>query len=375
VSNCTTSLDYRRLCTCRRRYRKLRHVEERCRRSIRPARGSLEDMLLCFEFFLPLVYDNLELLEYLAFDFVRRQHEQNVVYTEVRYSPQLLASDPRLAHQAITKGLRRGCQEFSDQIVNQLLCGINFYPDWASDVVDMAVEFRNDFPCAVVGIDIAAGEDHFSSDSPFHGAHKTMCQRAVQHGIPITLHAGEVPESKHNVPRAILDYGAIRIGHGYAIAGDIEIMNLVKTKNVHIESCPTSSVETGGWINHTTKTDWKDHPACILRNHGVKVSLSSDDPAVFNTSLTWQWRIALKSMVWSKDDVIRIMYDAMDAAFAPDHQKDFLRQRIDMQTKHVTSLCERSPTKELERNQDFRDRVHYDTTEENVIGMARPVKK
>jgi len=55
------------------------------------------------------VYNNFELLEHLAYDFIKRPHEQNVIYTEVRYSPHLLAKDPRKAHQSITKGLRRGC--------------------------------------------------------------------------------------------------------------------------------------------------------------------------------------------------------------------------------------------------------------------------
>lgn len=241
VSNCNTALDYRRLCTCRRRFRKLRHANER-QKSIRKAKGSLEDMLLCFEFFTPLVYNNFGLLEHLACDFVRRQFEQNVVYTEVRYSPQLLAEDPRLAHKAVTKGLRRGCEMFPECIVNQLLCGINFCPQWASDVIDMAIEFRNDFPCAIVGVDVAAGEDHFAPDSPFHQDHLDMCRKAMEHGIPITLHAGEVPESKHNVPKAILKYGAKRIGHGYSTSADAETMALVKSKNIHFEACPTSSV-------------------------------------------------------------------------------------------------------------------------------------
>jgi adenosine deaminase len=241
VADCKTSLDFRRLCTCRRRYRKLRHADER-KLSIRKVQGSLGDMLLCFEFFTPLVYDNFSLLEHLACDFVRRQYEQNVIYTEVRYSPQLLATDPYMAHKAITKGLRRGCQGYPATIVNQILCGIDFCPQWSSDVVDMAVKFRDDFPCAVVGVDVAAGEDHFDPNSPLHQGHLDMCRKARNNGIHITLHAGEVPESKHNVPKAILKYGARRIGHGYSTAGDTEIMNLVVSKHVHIEACPTSSV-------------------------------------------------------------------------------------------------------------------------------------
>ena len=45
--------------------------------------------------------------------------------------------------------------------VNQILCCIAWRPDWAFEVIDLADERRNSSPCAVVGVDIAAGEEHF----------------------------------------------------------------------------------------------------------------------------------------------------------------------------------------------------------------------
>ena len=45
--------------------------------------------------------------------------------------------------------------------VNQILCCLAWRPEWAEDIVTLAHERRNNFPCAVVGIDIAAGEEHF----------------------------------------------------------------------------------------------------------------------------------------------------------------------------------------------------------------------
>jgi adenosine deaminase len=107
--------------------------------------------------------------------------------------------------------------------------------------------------------------------------------------------------------------------------------------------------ETGGWI----KTDWKDHPACVLRSNGVKVSLSSDDPAVFNTSLTWQWRIAMKKMGWKESDVLEILDDAIEASFAPESQKEKIRQELQKRLSQRECF-----TKKL--NLVFRDRVHYD---------------
>jgi adenosine deaminase len=341
MESCGSSLDYRRLCTCRRRYRNLRHSGEPKPRRGQTPQGTLEDMLTCFEFLFPLVYDNLELLEHLAFDFVKRQHEQNVIYTEVRYSPHLLATDPRKAHEAITCGLRKGCEHYKT-IVNQILCAINFCPQWSKDIVEMADSYRQDFPCAVVGVDIAAGEDHFSADSPHRQGHFEMCQRAKELGLNITIHAGETPDSAQNVQKAIDEYGAKRIGHAYIITNYPKIMDLVKARKVHLEICPTSSVETGGW----EKTDWRDHPACIFRENGLSMSLSSDDPAVFNTSLTWQYRIALKKMRWEQEEILETLEDAIEAAFLPEDEKTGLRQTIRDYS--------------VGPNPVFADRVHYD---------------
>jgi Adenosine deaminase len=165
VQDCLSSQDYHKLCTCR-------------------GHRSLKQMLNCFEIFLPLVRRNLDLLEQLAFDFCRRQYQQNVVYTEVRYSPFLLAEgfvvenhddnnnqqqqqngdknytgaiDGAAVFRAITAGLRRGSHKFNI-VVNQILCAITWRPDWAQPTLDLVLEHWHDYPCATVGIDIAAGE-------------------------------------------------------------------------------------------------------------------------------------------------------------------------------------------------------------------------
>eukprot|EP00934_Nitzschia_sp_Nitz4_P009316 Nitzschia sp. Nitz4//scaffold119_size111653//1814//3243//NITZ4_004171-RA/size111653-snap-gene-0.69-mRNA-1//-1//CDS//3329533779//9306//frame0 len=343
MDQCDSVVAYRHLCTCRRRYRNLRHDVEAP--SQKP-QGSLEDMLTCFEFFLPLVYDNIELLEDLAYDFVQRQYEQNVIYTEVRYSPHLLAQDPHQAFEAITRGLRRGCQEF-DVIVTQILCAIDFQPQWASDVVEMAHLHRNATPCEVVGVDIAAGESHYNPSSPMWKDHYEMCQRAQELGLSITLHAGETPESAHNVGTAINSHGASRIGHAYRMVANHELLDEVREKNIHIEICPTSSVETGGW----QKTVWKDHPVNTFRDRGISVSLSSDDPAVFNTSLTWQYRIALIKMGWNCEDIVNMVEKAIDACFWNEDGKEKLRAKL--QGWDATN------------NPLFRDRVHYEDGHES----------
>ena len=184
----------------------------------------------------------LFLVEELAYDFCRRQWEQHVVYTEVRHCPHLLMGDEntisgsfdmdpadaaddddasgtnekteqqqarldsaRSVLQAITRRLQRGCIDYKI-VVNQILCAINWRPDWAWDVLELAKEFRTTGqPCGVVGIDIAAGEGHFDQHTfpNLYQAHFDMTQQAQALGIPIAIHAGETPNGIEHVRRAV----------------------------------------------------------------------------------------------------------------------------------------------------------------------------
>jgi len=78
------------------------------------------------------------------------------------------------------------------------------------------------------------------------------------------------------------------------------------------------------------------------------LSISSDDPAVFNTSLTWQWRIALHKMGWKTNDVLEILDDTIDASIAPEEKKEMTRQKF----KTTPELLQ-------QQNPIFNDRVNY----------------
>ena len=78
-------------------------------------------------------------------------------------------------------------------------------------------------------------------------------------------------------------------------------MEEMRRNNIHFEVCPTSSNETGGWAYDCSVDsdnsgecgkEWKKHPAIDMIRYGLNVGINSDDPpAVFDTSLTWQYRI------------------------------------------------------------------------------------
>ena len=305
VEACKHFNQFHALCTCR-------------------GKQSLTAMIKCFEIFVPLVQGRLDLIEELSYDFCRRQAEQRVIYTECRYSPHFLAEGASLTGSkpvdaipvldAETRGLRRGSSEYGI-VVNQILCCITWRPDWADEVVQIASVRRNDNPCAVVGVDIAAGEEHFDAEEfpHLHLPHLKAMKKAQDLNLNITIHAGEVG-STDNIKLAITTYGATRIGHGYRITEDLELMNELREKNIHVEVCPTSSRETGGWKVSGNK-DWTKHPCLVMMENNVSVGFNSDDPAVFNTSLAWQYRTVVAKMKQDKSTLLAAIKCSIDAAF------------------------------------------------------------
>jgi len=347
VQDCQDYNEFHALCTC-------------------VGKSSLREMIKCFEVFVPIVRGNLELMEELAYHFVKRQAEQNIIYTEVRYSPHVLAkgatyamppagsmcpADPVPIVDAVTRGLIRGENDFGVK-VNQILCCIAWRPDWAEAVIQLAHERRSTTDsaqqCAIVGVDIAAGEEHFDVENfpHLHYPHKSAFQLAQELDLNITLHAGEFGDATF-IHRAITEYGAVRIGHGYRMmmsnddadndgdnAADYEhVIQTVIQRNVHVEVCPTSSLETGAWTNHqqcpvSGECKWEEHPFVKMRERGVRVGLNSDDPAVFDTSLVRQYDIALRKMGLSRGDIVEGVMHSIDASFLSDEEKDDVREKM-----------------------------------------------
>ena len=97
--------------------------------------------------------------------------------------------------------------------------------------------------------------------------------------LNICMHAGEVGDSS-NIRHAVEIYGATRIGHGYRILSDSSLIDEMKENNIHFETCPTSSVETGGWnYNEENQKDWKRHPCVDMIQNNMLVGFNSDDPS------------------------------------------------------------------------------------------------
>jgi adenosine deaminase len=111
-------------------------------------------------------------------------------------------------------------------------------------------------------------------------------EKAAELGLHRLVHAGEIggPEK---VREAIELLGAERIGHGIAAARDPSLMEMLSERKIPLEICPQSNIRTAALARQLRRPHAQivDHPLPTLLRHGIPVVLSTDDPAMFQTTL------------------------------------------------------------------------------------------
>jgi aminodeoxyfutalosine deaminase len=146
-----------------------------------------------------------------------------------------------------------------------------------------------------------------------------IAQEARAQGLHVVAHAGETvgPES---IRRAVETVGAERIGHGFTAAQDASVLTLLRERRIPLEVCPTSNVATG------LLARFEDHPLPKFLAAGLVVTLNSDDPAMFGTSLEGEYLAAAEQFALSHEQILRLCATGFQASFLPEEEKrDFLR--------------------------------------------------
>lgn len=180
--------------------------------------------------------------------------------------------------------------------------------------VEIAARFR---ARGVVGVGLGGDEAGWPA-ADFRNAYR----EARRLGLRTTVHAGEFvgPQS---VWEALDVLQVDRIGHGIRAAEDEALMKTLAARRVPLECCPTSNLRTG------VVRDWPSHPLPVLLRAGVRVTVNSDDPAMFGTSLGEEWR-ALRDRLGLDADAIRSVGRAtIESAFMSDDDRDALLRDFD----------------------------------------------
>jgi aminodeoxyfutalosine deaminase len=151
---------------------------------------------------------------------------------------------------------------------------------------------------------------------------KPYFDKARAAGLRSVPHAGETtgPET---VWDAVRELGAERIGHGISAARDERLMAHLAEQRIPLEVCPTSNVRT------RAVPSLAEHPLPVLRAAGVPVTVNSDDPPMFGTTLNDEYAVAARLLDLDEAGLAGLAKDAVDASFLPASDKARVSAEID----------------------------------------------
>jgi len=157
---------------------------------------------------------------------------------------------------------------------------------------------------SIVGITLG-GSEHLSPPDQFSEVYST----ARDHGLRLTIHAGEALG-----PRSIWDSLQIlrveRIGHGVRAIEDSSLVAYLAENNIPLEVCPTSNIRTGIFASYEA------HPVKALFEAGVPVTINSDDPTFFGTTLANEYA-HVRTLGVQADGIFQIIKNGFTYAFLP----------------------------------------------------------
>jgi len=258
---------------------------------------------------------------FLLADLLRRLHEENVLYAEITLAAGVVLwkrQDVDAVFAALQETLETSRKEHPVE-VRWIFDGVrNFGADHVARAADCALRWRQ---AGVVGFGIGGDEQNGPPE-----LFRDTFDRVRAAGLRATVHAGETagPESIWGALRAL---GAERIGHGLAAFKDPKLMEHLARERIPLEVCPTSNLRTGALRQHTGEANLARHPLVDYCRRGLAVTLSTDDPGLFDTTLNQEYALAHR-LGLTRAEILRLAEASFQAAFCEPALKEELLERF-----------------------------------------------
>lgn len=186
-------------------------------------------------------------------------------------------------------------------------------------------EMMAKYPDLVVGFDMVGEEDKGLSLEDYEPELSldpaTFYFHSGETVLPDDLYSSRISRAQDPVPTSYNLFDAVmhkskRIGHGLSLIHHPELMGMVKDNGICIETCPLSN-QVLGYVE-----DMRDHPASVFMANGLKLSLSSDDPAIFGyNGMTYDFYAAYTSWGLSLADIKQLILTSFDCAALTDKER------------------------------------------------------
>lgn len=252
----------------------------------------------------------------LSHDYFCSAAAEGMIYGEIFASPdhaELAGLSYTTYIAALADGIERARDETGVEGRIIVTCVRHFGPERAEPVAQLLHIHPHPM---VTGFGIG-GDERMFHPADFAKAFQT----AADAGMGLTAHAGEFGGA--DSVRAVLDeLDVTRIGHGVRSVEDPALLDRLREEDIVLEVCPGSNVSLGLCSSRET------HPFKALRTAGVRMTLNSDDPPFFQTSIGQEYDKGAAAFQLSEVDLVAITHQAVEAAFVDTPTRQRLFQRL-----------------------------------------------
>ena len=249
-------------------------------------------------------------IELITREFLSGQAEQNIRYSEVTFTPynQLVNCGLGFPEQldAVNRARQWGERELGTRMGLIIDIPRERDPEAGDIVADWVIGRYGD---GIIAMGLG-GPEIGNPPSKFRGAFEKI-HRA---GIPCILHAGET-DGPQSIWEAIEIGGSKRIGHGVRAIEDSALMDYLNRTQLPLEVCITSNI----CLNVFPSIDRHSLPKLLDR--GLKVTINSDDPPMFSTTLSNEFLVGSTVFGWDETTIEGLLMNAVESSLLPGPKK------------------------------------------------------
>lgn len=257
-------------------------------------------------------------IELIAHDFLQGQADQNVLHSEVTYTAHTIWKNTQIPFEKQLAALNKARAWGEKELGVSMGLIIDIPRDWADDkdavmIGEWVVDHHGN---GVIALGLAGYEVGYPPEDfavPF--------DHAAKNNVPAVVHAGETMGAD-SIWGAMDRLQSVRIGHGVRCVEDPKLVETLRDRQIPLEVCPTSNVCLG------VVDRLADHPLPKLVDQGLYVTINTDDPPMFGTTLNDELIRVSGAFGFGEEELQHFMSQAARASLLPKADRKALENRI-----------------------------------------------
>jgi len=272
--------------------------------------------------FLDIYYQGASVLLYeqdfydMTWAYLEKAHAQNVRHTEIFFDPQT-HTDRGVAFETVISGIHRAltdAQRAFGLSSSLIMCFLRHLSEAAAQqTLDQARPYKEKI--------IAVGLDSSEQGNPPE-KFKNVFKTAREEAYLAVAHAGEEGPADY-IYQAIDLLQVKRIDHGVRCTEDEALLSLLRDTQIPLTVCPLSNIKLRVF------DDLTQHNLKQLLDHGLCVTINSDDPAYFGGYISENYLACEQALSLTKEDIVVLASNAIKAAFLTDARREALYLELD----------------------------------------------